>query len=374
MQFGCLHIPAFPAWVFEHVDPAARSHPVVVMASGRVAALSRRLRSTGITEDIPVERAERLAPAGTIFRRRDASLEAAAWEDVLQDVHTYTPFLEPGRPGRLYFRPFSELRDVAGRLRAQAAVAPHRSTALLGALRAADGNVLAIQPRHVRVFLDRFEVRRLEVLGFSEDLIEQLPLFGFDTLGAVLGLAHRHLRAQFGEEGDRLYKLLHPDDDGPMSPYMPPPSVRRAYEFDLPCSEPGEILPALEYLMKQASAELKGHGAQRVKVTLHDRLRPSAFACRVLPEASSDPRRLFNTTKTLLKGLLEAGSMVQAVELELGSLRSMQPEQGGLFFERPPVEKAVRAVHRRYPDALRRPSTDPEAVFDEDRVSLDPLD
>lgn len=374
MQFGCFYIPAFPAWVFEQVDPAARTAPVVVVGSGRVVAFSRRLRLSGISEGIPAERAERLAPEETLFRHRDAPLERAAWEDVLHEINTHTPFLEPDRPGRLYFRSFADIREVTSRFRAQAALAPHRSTALFAALRAAEGHVLAVRPRHVRLFLDRFEVERLATLGFSEELIEQLPLFGFDTLGAVLGLAYRHLRAQFGEEGERLYRLLHPGDEDPISPYTPPPAIRRAYEFDHPCSEPGEVLPALEYVLRQAAAELKGRSAQRVKVTLHDRLHPTAFACRVLPEASNDPRRLLHTAKPLLISLLAPESTVQALELELGSLRTVQAEQGGLFFQRPPTEKAVQAVHRRYPGALRRPATDPEAVFDEDRASLEPLE
>ncbi len=374
MQFGCLYIPAFPAWVFERVDPAAQTAPVVVIASGEVVAFSRRLRATGIAQGIPAERAERLAPEGMLLRHRDRPLEQAVWEEVLQEVNTYTPFLEEDRPGRLYVKPFADLREVTSGLRAHTAVAPYRSTALLGALRAAEGHVLAIRSHHVRVFLDRFEVERLAELDFSEELIEQLPLFGFATLGAAAELAYRHLRAQFGEEGERFYRLVHPDDDVPLSLYTPPPAVRRAYEFDHPCSEPGEVLPALEYILRQAAAELKGHGAQRVKVTLHDRLRPSAFTCRVLPEASSDPRRLFTTAKTLLEKMLDPGATVQAVELELGSLRTTQAEQVGLFFQRPPVEKAVRAVHRRYPDALRRPVTDPHAAFEEDRASFEPLE
>jgi len=373
MHFGCLYISAFPAWVFERVDPAARHAPVVVTASGEVVAASARLRASGIVEGISADRAERLAPEDTLFRRRDAQLEQAAWEDVLHEINTYTPFLEPDRPGRLYFKPFKGVREVVARLRVRAALAPHRTTALLGALCAAEGNVLAIQPRHVRAFHDRFEIARLTALGFSELIIEQLALFGFDTLGAARGLALRHLRAQFGEEGAWFYRLLHPDDDGPISLYTPPPAVRRAYEFDHPCTEPGDLLPVLEFLVRRAAAELKENGAQRVKVTLHDRLRPSAFTCRVLPEASNDPRRLFNTAKTLIGGMLGRGRRIQAVELELGSIRALKGAQGTLFFQRPTTEKAIRAVHRRYPNALRRPTTVPHAVFEEERGRLETI-
>lgn len=373
MHFGCLYIPAFPAWAFEQVDPAARAASVIVTASGEVVACSRKLRSAGISEGIRAERAERLAPEGTLLRARDIQLEEAAWDDVLHELNTYTPFLEPERPGLAYFRPFPGLREIVVRLRAQAAVAPYRSIALLAALRAAEGNILAIRKQHVKNLLDRIEMSRLTALDFSEEIIEQLPLFGFDTLGSVLGLAPRHLQAQFGEEGLRLYRLIHPDEGASLSLYTPPPAVSRAYEFDLPCSEPGELLPALEFLTRQAAAELKDSGAQRVKIKLHDRLRPSAFTCRVLPEASNDPRRLFNTAKILLGRMLDRNSRVQALELELGSLRNLQAAQGSLFFRRPTTEKAVRAVHRRYPDALRRPSIHPDAVFEEDRFSLEPL-
>jgi hypothetical protein len=108
-----------------------------------------------------------------------------------------------------------------------------------------------------------------------------------------------------------------------------------------------------------------------VKVTLHDRLRPSSFACRVLPEPSSDPRRLLGTIETLLGGMLISGCRVQAIELELASLRGARPTQQSLFFKRPAAAKAVEAVHRRYPDAIRRPATTPNAVFEEERSSLE---
>lgn len=386
MRVGCFYLPSFPAWVFEQVDAAARGVSVIVVASGRVVAFSRRLKGAGIAEGIPAERAERLMPVGTLIRRRDPQLEQAAWEDVLHEINMHTPFLEPDRPGRAYFRPFDRehMRTLSERLQAQVGLAPHRSTAMLVAMRTAAGNVVSVRPRHMRAFLDRFEIERLaEIRGFApaggdvpsfpDDILEQLPLFGFDTLGSALGLAHRHLKAQFGEAGDRLYRLLHPDDAESIPLYQPPPAICRAYEFDHPCSEPGEILPALEFILKQAAGELKENGAQRVKVTLHDRLRPSSFACRVLPEPSTDARRLFGTAGTLLGGLLDAGSRVQAIELELASLRSARPAQQSLFFKRPAAAKAVDAVHRRYPDAIRRPATSPDAVFEEERSRLEPF-
>jgi hypothetical protein len=383
MRFGCFYIPSFPAWVFEQVDAAAKVAPVIVVASEQVLAVSRRLRAAGIVEGIPAERAERLMPAGTLIRHRDGELEQAAWEDVLHEINTYTPFMEPDRPGRAYFKPFGmkDVRALSARMQAQVALAPHRPTAMLAAMRTATGNVVAVRPHHVRAFLDRFEIERLaevrgfgtagDVHSFSEEITEQLPLFGFDTLGAAFGLAHRHLKAQFGADGDRLYRLLHPDDAESMPLYQPPPAISRAYEFDQPCSEPGEMLPALEFILKQAIAELKDNAAQRVKVTLHDRLRPTSFACRVLPEPSSDPRRLLGTIETLLGGMLISGCRVQAIELELASLRGARPTQQSLFFKRPAAAKAVEAVHRRYPDAIRRPATTPNAVFEEERSSLE---
>ena len=366
-MYACLYIQAFPAWVFERVEPD--TGPVAVVASGEVVACSRKLRAAGIVEGIRVDRAERLFPEGMRIRRRDAPLEQAVWEDVLHQIHMHTPFLEPDRPGRAYFKPFDGIRELVSKLHAQAAVAPFRATALLGALRAAEGNVLAI--RNMRAFLDRFETARLAELDFSEEILEQLPLFGFDTLGAAFGLEYRHLKAQFGKEGERFYHLLHPGKEEAVSLYKPPPAISRAYEFELPCSEPGEVLPALEFITRQAAGELKDHGAQRVKLMLHDRLRPSAFACRVLPEPSNDPRRLFNTIKTLLGGMLGPESRIQAVEVELASMRTMGGTQGSLFFQRPTAAKAVKAIHRRYPDAIRRPVTEPHAVFEEERARLE---
>lgn len=370
-MLGCLYISSFPAWTFERVGASVRPDPVVVVASGRVVAVSRSAKAAGIEVGMDAGRASTLLPERASLRQQDVRLEQAVWEEVLLELNGVTPFVEPVEPGRAFFKPPAGdvLQAWVERQRTRAGLAPDRPTARLAALRAAPGHVLAVDRAQVAPFLQRYPTARLSDLDFEADMVERLQLFGYDTLGALSALSLRHLRSQFGAEGVRLYGLLHPEEEPPVPLFRPPPSVTASYDFDQPCSEPGEILPVLDVLVEQAVRDLGGYRCRRVKIRLDDRQRPAPLlAYRVLPEPVGDARRLFRAVQTLLGTLLVPGLEVRSATLELGSLTPARPEQAGLFAERPSLLKAVRAIHRRFPGALRRAVLRRDVVFEEERV------
>jgi len=372
MRVGCLYVKHFPAWAF--VRSGRERRPVVVIAREHVVACSPLARAKGIMEAMPLQRVRALLPEACLCHR-DPHLESAAWEQVLHALNTLTPFIEDHGPGRAFLAAFEEevLRQLAAGLGAQVGIAPSRSLALLGALRAAPGTACDVTT--VDSFLVRCRVELLAEIGYAADLIAQLWLFGYFSLSAVSTLSRRHLGVQFGPEGERLHTLLHPEHEPPVARFQPPPVIRRAFDFEHPATEPGELLPVLEHLVHRAAESLASSLLCRrvaVHLCLH-RQAQARLACRILPEATREPGRLLGTAKTLLFDLVDDALEIDAMILELGALHAGTPEQGSLFFSRPSLYAAVRAVHRCYPGALLRAVPVPHALLHEQEVRFEPF-
>ena len=347
---------------------------MVVVSSGKVVAAGRSAARHGIEVGITAERARTLFPEVCI-RVRDAHLEEAAWEEVLQSLNGVTPFMEHDGPPFAFFVSDDEqaVRHLTNTLPAQTGVAPARSIARLAALRAATGNTLVISGKRVERFLERFEVDRLAEIDFDEEMTELLRHFGYGTLGAVSSLSLRHLKAQFGGDGERLFRMLHPEDEPRVPLYREPRVIRVTYDFDDACREPRDLLPVLEHLVERAVRALRSEHCQRLRLSLKScRSKVDALVCRILPEPVGNARPIMRAAGHLLGKALPEVAEVDRLELELGALRHVRSAQLPLFRSRPSVYTAVRAVHRRFPGAVCRAVVQPHVLFSEDEMRFDP--
>lgn len=236
----------------------------------------------------------------------------------------------------------------------------------MAAVRAADRHVLSVPTDRRRSFLSRFSVDLLVELGYPERLPEQLRLFGYDRLGSLESLTRRHLEGQFGKDGAALHALLHPAPDVPIGLYVLPPSREASFEPE-EALEPGAAAPLLRMLARQAAQELGELRSQRLVIELHvARRRDPRTASRLLPEPHRDPETLARFAIRLLDEVVEAGDRVERVVLRLEALRSPTVTQASFFDLRPALLGAVRRVHRRYPEAIRRAVCRPDALFPEE--------
>jgi hypothetical protein len=373
MQVGSLYIPFFPAWAFLQAEGSGS--PLAVLASGRVIAACRAGRRSGIEPGMSGERAKSLCP-DVRLRIRSADLEGAAWEELVRTVNGVTPFIEASGPPLLYFNPgdLPATRALTEALSAQGGVASDRPSAQLAAVRAAPGNTLVLSPRNIDAFLDRFAVGRLTEIGFEEDTVELLRHFGYATLGAAKQLSRRHLRAQFGDDGERLFAMLHPEKQPPVPLFREPRVIRQDYDFDDPCCEPGEILPVLEHLVARAAEALQPEYCQRLRLAATGyRKRVNAVASHILPEPIGSLAGLLRAAVRLLHIMLSPDLEMESLTLELGALRRVKSTQIPLFRERPSMFCAVRAVHRRFPEMVRRAVVQPDVLFSEDEMRFDPF-
>lgn len=351
-MIGCLRIPDFPAWVmrYRHVE-----RKLVVFYRGRVVARTWGLRRL-IVPGEAVERA-RAAHPEVKFVERDMLYEQVRWHAVLEKVYGLTPLVEPVEPGLAYFQPLEPLSPAAlsRDLEAQVGAGPTRSVARIAAARTHAGHFLEIAARGVETFMRATPVQTLRDLGYSEEMVDRLELFGLDRLDRVARLSRRHLVAQFGAEGDSLFALLDRSrEELPIAPFQPPVAVVREFCFEEEVREPGEVEPVLASLAQEAAAELDGSLCTRVVVETAGRCADSArMASSVVKEGTADAGLLY---RTALRSLHRSwpDSPVETLRLTLGSLRAAPVNQGRLFFYRPDIRTAIDRVHRRYPNAILR--------------------
>jgi hypothetical protein len=373
MLIGCLHYKDFSAFALTY--QSGKPSPLAVVASGRVVAVTPSAAKSGIQHGMQADRAACLLPELRLFPRNRA-MEETVWEDLLQQLYGLTPFLESPAPGTAYIRAEDDvnLSGFVAWSRGRGGIAPARSYALLASIRAGEGRTVVVKPDQVEAFLERFPTSRLAELGFSEEIVEDLKLFGLSNLLAVYNrLTRKHLKSRFSDEGDRLYAMLHPSEEPNISWYQPPPTVGTSWDFDAPVSEPGELLPLLEHLAITGAQKLEPYVSHRIRLTVQIRGGRRRFATRILPEATGDSRRIVQTVKTLLVQCMESGLEIMEVSLELGSLSLPAFRQQTLFKDRPSIFAAVKAVHRKYPGALLRAVPDQHVVFSEDYDVFEPF-
>lgn len=372
-MYACLYVPDFEAWVFQRAE--GFRGPLIAVASGRVVAATRLASRSGIEPGITEARASSLCPDVAI-RLRDYELERAVWEDVLVRLHATTPFLESGAPPFAWLTPGdpTNLRALVRGLGIRAGIASSRSFAQLASMKAAPGNTLVLHEEHFDSFLSRFGVGRLSEMGFEATMLEHLELLGYKTLKTASTLSRPHLNAQFGKEGDRLFALLHPQNERAIPLYTPAPVISCAYECEPTCSEPSELWPVVEHLADEACFRLDGRRCQRITLSLHQHGEPEPLRrSRIVSEPLGKRSGLLNTLHILMNSALHRQLDVERVSVELGTLKYPTTSQKSLFNERPSVHAAVRSVNKRFPGILKRAVLQKSTLFLDEAVHFEPF-
>jgi nucleotidyltransferase/DNA polymerase involved in DNA repair len=374
MSTGCCHIADFPVWAALFTERVRR--PLLVMENGRVVACTRRAGRAGIMQGMPASRAVSLLP-GVVIRQRDATLEVAAWESVVEAINQRTPFIESVRPGQAYFRGIapSECVELARKLNASIGMGSRRAVAHLAAVRSASGHLLTIPEDGVERFFRRFETKRLEAMDFAPEFIEHLEWLGIRMLHDALHLTERQLSLQFGAEGARFFGLLHPDaGERPVALWRPRPTVSAEHEV-----EPGEeasLEAAIAHLAEETAAMLSerfsNHAARRMTLELGLRSGASVTACRILNTPMIAEVSIRETAQRMFRELVDADEnnsrTLSTITLILGSLAPAATSQAMLFGQRPAARRVMRAIAQKYPGVLKQVERDPHALWEEERA------
>lgn len=378
---GCFTIKQYPAWALSLVKRCDPKRPLIVQEEAHIIALNRHASSAGLEVGMTAARARSLCPTA-ILLIRDPVAEYCAWEYVVEQIHRITPFLESRQPVVWFDGAAEEIRTTASRLRACVGFAPDRSTAHLAAVWSPSGRTTVVQKNQVEAFLDAYPSRLLAEAGFSEALAEGLEMLGCTSLGPARRLSSRQLVLAFGKEGERLHGVLHPDKSKRVSVFHPAPTIRRHFELEAPCSQPGDLLPIVSQLTGKVADAMKEQFAGQIRIMLHLEGRPPAFGDRVLPYPTSRADTLERFALRLGSEMLgrlhqEARDRelrpldIDRIDLILASLMTGDLIQASLFGEKlRKVTSAVGDVHRKYPNSIKRSVVREGAHFHEERFKL----
>jgi hypothetical protein len=419
-------------------------------AHGRVLACTPDLRATIAIGD-PVDRARRLAPHAQ-FLLRDPAVEKALWDHVLFRLYDLTPQVQPvpdpltnslvtKRSGRRSGSGFlyeasatglwdngawallqgpdhSQLPTLAADLGACVGVSSARSWALLAAAYSAAGSKTGLSssktglsssktgspgsktvsagsitnvPAHmISPFLRQAPIALLETLRFDPDLIERLGLFGMRAVHHAIHLTRRQLQAQFGQEGTRLFELLHPVSTEPPVTHFDPCVLHTSHDFDWPVFEPGELQPVLHHLLAQLVTRLDGRCARHIEIALSGRRTHDRTASRILKEPTTRFDVLRNAADTLLQLALTGdntggdntgrrqppvGRSVSRLNITCSGLTELPGRQAQLFAQRTDLLPAlVRTMDSRFPGKLTRPvRAHADPFFPEEEYRFEPV-
>lgn len=325
-------VRSFPLWIRGQLDPAESS--IAIHQEGRIVACSPALLDAGMQPGDDLDGA-RIAYPQAVFVPRDPLIEAAMWEDILYLLHEISPRLLSLRSGWVLLERFDaeKLRRITRALQVRACISTRRFAAMLGALHAEEGEMGELTPAGAKKLLDESPSRLLNTFGFDAELIERLGLIGHTTIGHLWRLTGRYLNERFGAEGERLFRLLHHEEEQPLPEFQPPPSVAVSYDFDAPVADPIGLLPALDHLVHRAVGELGGLRAQLLSIRFDGWHGEARVSRRVLKEPIDRPYPLSIAAEAILRAMQQGDIPIGRMTIELGGLSRPEGIQG-MFFDR----------------------------------------
>ena len=279
---------------------------------------------------------------------------SAYYDYIVEQIHLCTPLISLPARGRIFcgLDNLHALRSVVQDQHLQAAIAPIRNDALMQSCTAVPGRLDIYEDANDAPTSALMHITELQ---FDSRDIERLRLFGLDTIGKLRNLTARHLHAQFGQRGSRLYHFLHDNDAAPLPYYVPPPSIVESERFDEPCREPGQVMQALEQCVARACAQLGKRYTWRVEVASLDRADAVQVSRdRILRTGINTSRELLVHLNALVREMLSRVHQWWGLRIRLASLALPVAEQTALFTPVANADILTQQMMPRYAHVLRK--------------------
>ncbi|MEZ4784846.1 MAG: hypothetical protein R3F28_12320 [Candidatus Kapaibacterium sp.] len=204
-------------------------------------------------------------------------------------------------------------------------------------------------------------------------MIERLDLFGYRRLEQLGRLSRRHLAAQFGMEGVRLYEFLHGEPRCRLPLWTPPPGVEATFQWEERVREPVEWLDVLDKLCQDGADDLAPRRTSLVSVVLSETSDGKDWRKSLaLKTATGNARLLAGRLRSLV--LQAHVPPFGRMTVHLGGIVTADYVQGDLFSHKENLRRAERDILRRFPRGLLDfIELDVLAALPEDRWTLSPV-
>lgn len=221
----------------------------------------------GIKPGISLRQAYQLCPQAE-FIQLDIPKYESAFAGVLETLDTFSPKVEVDGPGRAFLDLTGAERIYGGQesmLQTLSEAISDRMGAItyLGmACRKQIAKLSAYSSRYKPVVIPEGAEREflnplpVAILPCSEETKRRLRFFGLKTVEQVGDLPPGALAAQFGDEGEDIYRFINGLDYDPLIPRRRPRVFYDSVSFDDPVSNSTYLLAAIERSIKRLSARL----------------------------------------------------------------------------------------------------------------------
>ncbi|MDO9377940.1 MAG: DNA polymerase Y family protein [Nocardioidaceae bacterium] len=265
-----LWCPDWPVRAVTWLEGLPLRAPVALMRAGRVLACSSSARVEGVRRDQRLRDAQSRCP-DLVVRDYDPTLDARAFEPVLEAVEDLAPGVQSLRPGTCAVRAQGVSRFHGGEVNAAAVLAERLVSLGVEDCRfgVADGPFAAEQAARRALPQDSLVV---PVGGSAEfladlpvavldhpDLVSLLHRLGLRTLGALAGLPARDVLTRFGDDGAWAHRLAGGRDERAVSARKPPPDLVRRVVLEPPLDRAEQVA----FSVRQTAEQLVGALADR---------------------------------------------------------------------------------------------------------------
>jgi nucleotidyltransferase/DNA polymerase involved in DNA repair len=227
--------------------------------------------------------------------------------------------------------------------------------AMLAALDTPPGTLRHIESASGTSFLREVPLHHLMALGFAPATIERLQQLSIATPGDAATLTRRELHAQLGEDGLRLFDILHLERSSTTIPlFVPPPSIIAEHRFEFPARTFTELQHAVENLLCRLVTELGGRQTQLLTIRLAGRhhVRERVIR-RVLKSPTADPVQLRTICEMLLLRMISPDEVINTLAIDLGAVVMPGMEEAGATAV-PLLHEAINVISRPFPGRTLR--------------------
>lgn len=355
-RIACLYVPLFPLAARLRSEPDLVGEALVIVEgngnNAQVVAATRRARTKGIRRGLSLAQARSILPK-LIARGRDVECERTAEEALLEVAETFSPRVEDGGQGVVFFDITGMERHFAGvksdEARGTRETAAHDATGdatdstrascldtrdsprsgpdlmlAKAAIRAADAIGLparcgiATSKLAARVAAELPESPTVVPSGGELEFLAPLPLerlapelqaaaafhrWGLTSIGELARLPESEVAARLGEIGRELHYAARGIDPRPLMPRALPPEFREGMDLEWPLVtlEPFLFIASAALDRLTTRLEFQGFACRRVELTM--RLEPDGHHARAIDLPA--PTRDVKTILTLLRLDLE---------------------------------------------------------------------
>ena len=348
-----LKIPCFPIALERARDPSLRSRPVAVCQAGTggqglLQAVSAEARQEGLFKGMPRRQALERCP-GLKIVRPDPALYQRAANALFGLLSSYSPLVEPTRPGALFLdlsgtrRLFGPARDLAWKIRGEVLkrldMDPHLGIATNKLLSRIAAKVLAasglcdVFPGGESHFLGPLEVGFLPAARPPERA-ERLRELNIRRVEDLLAVPLPALEVAFGSASVSLslYRQARGLDASPVRPPRQAPRVTEEETLVEESNEDAFLLAALQGLAEGAGRRLRQAGVLARRMELEVQYGDDVIAAgstRLTPPADLDAR-LAEAARGLFERVVRRRVRLRRIALHCTDLVPV-PRQLSLF-------------------------------------------